>query len=652
MSLSEYPRSSNSSNSSVVLVLGDETSYHEWIEVITNKIRERSSAAAAYLDTGVAPTYGRPEYETRTIVARKPASDQLVVTGELLAADAAKIGRGTFTAVDKGVAYDEEDRNFYYKVDILKAYTGSKGKSTYDWELRSIIQAENDYNTKEKPYAWTILAQNVSESIMSQVRIPPAEYETKRSELNFYWLMEKIKFIQTGEGAHSMTLEVMKLLTMRMEVGRHKEFNARFTKVITGITRRGMAADVLLPIIFNTAYHYGLKGDGNHFYTQELNKLLTLPDLPAYEKTMGHMNTLYTALRGIDEYSNNVSNGVVQANVAQTDSRQRFSRSTNGPAQSHNSGGPSNSSDVNTVYGDMCLNCAKKGHMARDCQSPPSVCNVCRKSHHSSLHVLVQAVKDRRSKQKASRKPIKRTTSQMIMKAKLKESPHQEAYTGELEDFVCSSDMEEQIADMELLDANIAHAAKTEAFEEFEDEGYDEEFGANYSTVDNDINGYTLEIVDIDSNKLLSKDEVEETWNLATAVVECYNTEVTESIGDVLAALDSACSATLIDQIHINDPMFTAIRPCYNVGVRGIDRKAKAIPARYVGKHKVVGTVFFGEFKNLISVSRLFDSKHKIDGQDDHINVRNSKGDIVLTGIRDTSNMFMINLSASASTPV
>ena len=118
MSLSEYPRSSNSSNSSVVLVLGDETSYHEWIEVITNKIRERSSAAAAYLDTGVAPIYGRPEYETRTIVARKPASDQLVVTGELLAADAAKIGRGTFTAADKGVAYDEEDRNFYYKVDM------------------------------------------------------------------------------------------------------------------------------------------------------------------------------------------------------------------------------------------------------------------------------------------------------------------------------------------------------------------------------------------------------------------------------------------------------------------------------------------------------------------------------------------------------
>ena len=645
MSHPEYPNVS----SAIVSLLDDNTNHHLWKDRIVNKIHERAHMAAAHLDTGVAPAFPMPQYERRTICGRKVASNILLVRGGLTEEEAATIAIVNFAAADRGTAFDEEDRYFYYSVEVNPEFFGITGKMTFDQLLRAAIQNQNHYVTQQKPYAWTVLEQNVSERMMSQVRIPPAEYETKRSQLDYFWLSEKIKFIHTGEGAHSITLQVMKLLTARMDGDGHREYNAHFTKIITDITRRGTTPQALVPIIINTAYHYGLRGNGNHFYTHELNKLLTLPELPNYEITMGHMTTLHTALRGIDEYSNNVNNGVVQANAADAN------RPPRKLSNNHNSSNSTNkttaSSDVNTVYGDMCLNCARKGHMARDCTSPPSVCDTCRKSHHSSLHKVVQAVKDKRSKMKTSRRqPVKRSTSQMIQKAKLKDAPFQEAYTGEIDDIELS--LEEQIDDMELLDANIAESEKQSSLEN--DEEYDEEFGANFSTVqdDIDIEGYTLQLVDLTTEKQLNKEEAEKVWSDADDVklCECYNVttaDVKPDI-DIIAAIDSACSATLIDQMHINDPVFKNIHPCYNVGVRGVDRKAKAIPARYVGKHPIVGTVFFGDFKNLISVSRLFDMGHKMDGYQNHINIRDKDDKIILTGLRDKSNMFMTNLSHTA----
>ena len=166
---------------------------------------------------------------------------------------------------------------------------------------------------------------------------------------------------------------------------------------------------------------------------------------------------------------------------------------------------------------------------------------------------------------------------------------------------------------------------------------------------DVDIEGYTLQLVDLTTEKQLDMEEAERVWSDADEVklCECYNVTMADVKPDIdiIAAIDSACSATLIDQMHINDPVFKNIHPCYNVGVRGVDRKAKAIPARFVGKHPIVGTVFFGDFKNLISVSRLFDMGHKMDGHQNHINIRDKDDNIILTGLRDTTNMFMTNLS-------
>ena len=639
-----FPEHSNHNNYSQVMLLDHTTNIHIWLDKVTNKIREKARHAAAHLDTGVEPNIGLPDYEIRKIVGRKASSNVLIIRGELSAEDAKNIPVVNFVASDKGTAFDEEDRYYYYSVETVDRYRGSQGKAMYDAVFKVALGKIAYYENQEKAYAWTVLEANVDDPTMSQVRIPPAEYEAKRSILDYHWLKERIKFIHTGEGAHSVTLEVMKLLGAQMDGDKHREYNSNFTKNITAIMRRNIKPDVLLPIIINTAYHYGLRGNGNHFYTHELNQLLAKPELPSYEKTMGHMTTLFTALRGIDEYANNASNGVVQANVAQT----RFQKKP--PARESTQKGSSGSSgEINTVYGDMCLNCAKKGHIARNCSSPPNTCDICKQSHHTSLHHVVQKVKDRR-KMKPSYKPVKRSTSQMIQKTKMKETPYQDAFTAELEDEEWTDSMERQITDMERIDANIAESGKGTTMYEDDDEEYDDEYGANYSTVDGDINGYTLEIIDMASEKRLDVDEVDNVWNNATPTVQCFNTDVSESVGDIIAAIDSACSGTLIDIKHINDPSLSNVRPCHGVGIRGIDRKAAAIPATYVAKHRIVGTSFLGEFKNLISVSRMFDSGHSIDGQNDHIHIRNKlNNEIVLTGVRDKGNMFVANISIDKS---
>lgn len=209
------------------------------------------------------------------------------------------------------------------------------------------------------------------------------------------------------------------------------------------------------------------------------------------------------------------------------------------------------------------------------------------------------------------------------------------------------SELTDQLNDLGLLDANVAEGSDELVYDEYED--YDDEYGANYSAVDSDINGYTIELIDMASgNRLASQDE-EEIWKLAEPTVICLAGAVSEPEDEapIQAAIDSACTASLLDLTYINRSCLSNVRRCHGVAVRGIDRKAAPIPASYVARHSVIDTVFLGEFKNLISVCKLFDSGHSIDGNHNHINVRNKDGIIVLTGIRDKSNLFMTDLSRS-----
>lgn len=245
-----------------------------------------------------------PLYEKRTICARKPATDALVTRGEMTAAQAASMPVATFALADKGTAYDDDDRYFYYFADVLYPYIGVGGKSTFEAELRAAIAEKTDYNQRQRAFAWTMLEQNCSELIMSQVRIPPADYEANRTLLAYYWLIERIRFVYTGEGAHSVTLQIMKLLSTKVVEDQFAEFIVRFTKLITDINRRNGSADVLLQTIFNTAFHYGPRGNGNHLFTYELNQLLARPDLPDWTVTSDRITTMSIAMRGIDEYAN------------------------------------------------------------------------------------------------------------------------------------------------------------------------------------------------------------------------------------------------------------------------------------------------------------------------------------------------------------
>ena len=101
--------------------------------------------------------------------------------------------------------------------------------------------------------------------------------------------------------------------------------------------------------------------------------------------------------------------------------------------------------------------------------------------------------------------------------------------------------------------------------------------------------------------------------------------------------------------MHINDSSLTNARVCHGVGVGGIHRNAPPLPVAYIARHKIVGTVFIGDFRNLVSVSKLFDTGHSLEGDHNHLHVRSKEGKVVLTGVRDHQNMLMANLSNPTS---
>ena len=101
------------------MLLDHTTNIHVWLDKVTNKIREKARHAAAHLDTGVEPNIGLPDYKIRKIVGRKASSNVLIIRGELSAEDAKNIPVVNFVASDKGTAFDEEDRYYYFEPSVL-----------------------------------------------------------------------------------------------------------------------------------------------------------------------------------------------------------------------------------------------------------------------------------------------------------------------------------------------------------------------------------------------------------------------------------------------------------------------------------------------------------------------------------------------------
>ena len=273
MSFSDAKTSTSNGPISLFLLTAD-CDYELWINQVTTEIRKKAQDAAAHMDSNIEPTFVYPDYETITLIARKPFTDQYLGRGIMTAYQEA-LPRETWDATRAGLDFNLADRFYYYNVDPNPIYMGTGGKTIFDTQVRAISSRQTNYENYQKAWAWSVLVQNCCELIMSQVKIPPQEFELKQSKLDYIWLREAIRFIHTGEGSHSVTLVAHKILTLRSN-GNYIQYNTEFTRLILDIERRKMDKDKLWDMVINTAYHVGLRCEGENYYTRPLNELFTL----------------------------------------------------------------------------------------------------------------------------------------------------------------------------------------------------------------------------------------------------------------------------------------------------------------------------------------------------------------------------------------
>ena len=614
-------------------------SHTVWKKAVLNLLMTRCPNAFKHVITGVEPKFAFPEIDVFTKVGRKEVTELAEVLASLTPDERALPVRDWD---EPGPQFDTEDDHYYYRRSRHPDYAGPNGVIRHNFDFQDNGKRRSKYLNEERAMTWSVIERYLGTRVEAQVKIPNAEYDLHQANLDYMWLWNKVKFVHTGEGAHSTYLTIAKLISLKMMNNDYVPFHDGYWRARTELLERPIDPKDLLDNLLDAMFLINMLDSSNTVWAKQIDEELMKEQWSTAAEMTKRMQTALKTKEGVEAYA---GTGVIQADVARTQ---------------HQKKKPNMRGSIDrkapTIYGTRCLRCGKEGCRATTCKTVLAPgedrCAECGEAHHSSMHQLVTKVKQARKA------------------GKVKQNSHNKSYDnlpeqrhlGDKKAYAAMMTNEEALDD---FDAQVEHLeANATLLDEYSDVEDDEEEDVEANATDMVcIDGYNTRLISMTTGSPLTDTEIddqevppplltdsEESDDERTMRIRCnhliVNPELT-AIPAIEGPVDSACNGHLIDKRHMNHPDLTNLKACRGVGVQGVDRTASPIPVSYTAYHRIIGTVFIGDFgKNLFSVSRLFLDGWTMDGDHNHIHMR-KRGRIIFTGHRDRNNMFIANITCA-----
>ena len=615
--------------------LDEQIKYEEWRAEMMNYVLSKYPVAYSHIEHKVDPAtvFQTPILDYTIRIARKPATNIVGYIFENPADATLPIWRPTDADFNTH-RFDTYDDEFYYIFERNVQFLGTAGQKMWEMQCSSIIRLQSKHLYETKPQLWADLEHHIADTILAKVRIPLDTYNAKKLLLDYMWLFEKIKMVHTGEGSASLCLKISEIINLRHQDLTIDTYNTTMLNAREDLLKMNVNPGNFIANFISVIYHIGLLNFASNNPTIEL-KLQEIFQMNGNWPTMDStMNSIITAITIRNRIQTDNTFGVIRANQAMSSvspmpqieaylSKQSPSNHSKTPYyKSLSVGGRDGNNKVM-----QCFNCGGN-HRAANCTEAPAVCKTCHKTGHcTSMHnqfIKVKEIVRSRTKPISNNNSLK--SKFQAMEANIEQNSFEVDEEAQEEDFKQLVQLEAFMATNNAT-GTINEEQKWQDCDEDYSEGMSDELPVSYSKPGN-FTAYSTKVCVIDS---FTGEELPLLNEFQDISLMCHHGYLENDdgliISPIVSKLDSATNGNLIMECFVSHTSFYDVKPINNVSVLGINGNSKtAVPVKYIGKHPVIGTVYFGPFaSNLVGLRILYKRGYRSEGQETWHNIINMK---------------------------
>ena len=250
-----------------------------------------------------------------------------------------------------------------------------------------------------------LIFSSVSATIMEDMKVNDM-YQDYRTDGNFYAMYLLARAASTGQGEHSMFLDICKIMDLKIINDNHNAYFTDYKACEYKIMNSDKDAGAILQGMLTSLFYRGLRGSKKlkRLVEDEMTKPIPTP-VSASIKTF---NTYLTARKnmGMDGDS---KEGMISANEAAVTrgdmkrilrARDQVAKDNLEAYAAYRAGGGTDSPKK-----WLCYNCGEIiDHGWKNCPKPREICSVCQKYHITSVHKTLEDKKLYRTKAGSPRK--------------------------------------------------------------------------------------------------------------------------------------------------------------------------------------------------------------------------------------------------------
>ena len=240
--------------------------------------------------------------------------------------------------------------------------TGSIGKVMFTEAVKLVPKQKQELIANKEKLIHVMLS-HLSTGVETKVKANPEFGDAFRSG-NLLKVWQIVEFTATGQGAHSIGVDLTALLKLKQHGNDFAKYLTSFRERIAAITRSGKTAAQLWALMLNVIFILGLSQE---MFARQLDEVYSRAEWPEYDELAAVLLRHTTVIDSIERMAKDNPDGIVSANVAST-------RSTTAGGER---------------YDDDCHNCGRKGHRRSDCPEKPSKCDGCGERGHMPKYCAI-----------------------------------------------------------------------------------------------------------------------------------------------------------------------------------------------------------------------------------------------------------------------
>jgi hypothetical protein len=308
-------------------------------------------------------------------------------------------------------------------------YIGGGGAIYFSGDVRTYNDGFKSWS-RDKKKVIRILANRISPAISREISIMMTKVVFDRTfkqvtDADLLLYFNTARRISTGQGAHSTYVDIGNVFKLRATPGKETKYFYDFEQGkqrLVDHVARGRTYEQLFVSMMDAMFIFGI-ADKSVTLDKQINEVMETAEWPHSAELITRWSLLLNSKAFVSSVK--TDEGALTANVAMVRARRKSALVANAVATGKlvlcpNCGSgvfigaaQQQSISANAAYAGTaemhCYNCGEKGHSYSKCTKDESICDTCEGRHHTSMHVQVKTMEERRAARTGSARSTARS---------------------------------------------------------------------------------------------------------------------------------------------------------------------------------------------------------------------------------------------------